>query len=435
MPGAPPSIPRLFVSKFTVDYSAPFRRHLNRLEVEIGREDYRHLKRVEMLAEAPTEGQFRGMVEITSRLLKTSQNNYNRDLLRRLGIRVYLDPVRYAVYYRLPDRTLRFTAAWREQVLQRFFHTAPAVDTGWRPGAPRLAGFEARFLPDGAGGVLLLRRSGERDPGQPLLTATHGPYDPHTLDVALYFLRTGKGAAALVNLGFSGREPLTDENLEKLKGWGVPLNPSNIDVIYPYVDDVGHPYCYKMEEGLGRYVKTIGGEPPALIIDIHGCVGTLPGDDRLVVGLGGFPPYRAVDDVGRPERRGDILHLSPHPPLRHGLSILRDLSENIYIQFCEAPHRGCHFFLMGGLQLIGRSFDPHQETQSLLPGEERTFLPGENIRWLPGAGGNALQRIVARRLRADALCLHVEIPTDVRRRIALKLRELEITDSLDSSAL
>jgi hypothetical protein len=59
----------------------------------------------------------------------------------------------------------------------------------------------------------------------------------------------------------------------------------------------------------------------------------------------------------------------------------------------------------------------------------------ENIRWLPGAGGNALQRIEARKLLADAICLHVEIPTSVRRRIALKLRELEIADSLDASAL
>jgi hypothetical protein len=431
----PRNIPKLFVSKFKVDYAAPFRRHLNRLEVEIGREDYRQLKRVELLPEPPAEGAFRVMEEITSRLLKTTQNNYNRDLLRRMGIRVYLEPLHYAVYYRLPERTLRFTAAWREQVLQRFFRTVPTADTGWRSGAPRLADFEVRFLSDRAGGVLLLRRIGEQDPEQPLLTATHGPYDPHSLDVTLYFLRTGKGRAALINLGFSGREPLTDENLEKLKGWGVPLNPSNIDVIYPYADAGGHPYCYKLEEGLRRYVKILGGPPPGLIMDIHGCVGTSPEDCRLVVGLGGFPPYPQPAELGRLERRGDILHLSPRSRLRRGLALLRDLSEEIYVQFCADPHCGYHFFVMGGLQLPGRRLDPHTEVRSLLPGEERTYLPDENIRWLPGAGGNALQRIEARKLRAGTTCLHVEIPTSVRRRIALKLRELEITDSLDASAL
>jgi hypothetical protein len=429
------SIPKLFKSRFTVDYSAPFRRHLNRLEVEIGREDYRHLKRVELLAESPAEKDFDAMEEITSRLLETTQNNYNRDLLRRLGIQVYLDVPQYAVYYRLPEKTLRFVATWRQQVLHRFFRTVPAEDTGWRSGAPRLADFEARFLPDQAGGVLLLRRSDRRGPSQPLLTATHGPYDPHSLDVTLYFLRTGKGGSALINLGFSGREPLTDENLEKLKSWGVPLNPSNIDVIYPYVDGGGHPYCYKLEEGLGRYVAILDRPSPELIIDMHGCVGTRPDDSRLVVGLGGFPPYPPCAEMGQMEKRGDIFHLSPSSPLRTGLFLLRDLSEEIYVQFCDAPNHGYHFFVMGGLHLLGRDLNPSTEVKSLLPGEERTYLPMENIRWLPGAGGNALQRIEARKLLADAICLHVEIPTSVRRRIALKLRELEIADSLDASAL
>jgi hypothetical protein len=134
-------------------------------------------------------------------------------------------------------------------------------------------------------------------------------------------------------------------------------------------------------------------------------------------------------------KRGDIFHLSPSSPLRTGLFLLRDLSEEIYVQFCDAPNHGYHFFVMGGLLLLGRDLNPSTEVKSLLPGEERTYLPMENIRWLPGAGGNALQRIEARKLLADAICLHVEIPTSVRRRIALKLRELEIADSLDASAL
>lgn len=428
-------IPELFINRFTVDYSAPFRRHLNRLEVEIGREDYRHLKRVELLAESPSEGVFNAMEEITSRLLETTQNNYNRDLLRRLGIRVYLDIPHYAVYYRLPEKTLRFIASWRRQVLRRFFSIIPTDDTGWRSGAPRLADFEVRFLPDQAGGVLLLRRIEGGEPDSPLLTATHGPYDPHSLDVTLYFLRAGKGGAALINLGFSGREPLTDENLEKLKNWGIPLNPSNIDVIYPYIDADGHPCCYKLEEGLGRYVSILDRPPPQLIIDIHGCVGTRHNDSRLVVGLGGFPPYPRLPEMGQLGKKDDVLHLSPSSPLRRGLALLRDLSDEIYVQFCDAPNHGYHFFMMGGLQLLGRELEPSAEVKSLLPGEERTYLPRENIRWLPGAGGNAIQRLEARKLRADAICLHVEIPTAVRRRIAIKLRELEITDSLDASAL
>jgi hypothetical protein len=435
VPVSRPDIPALFVSNFKVDYAAPFRRHLNRLEVEIGGEDYHHLKRVELLSESPPESQFAAMEEITVRVLETTQNNYNRDLLRRLGIRVYLDVPRYAIYYRLPDRSLRFTAAWRQKALARFFGEVPVGDTGWRSCGSALPEFSGRFLPDRSGGVLLLRRNGGPEGEKPLITATHGPYDPHTLDVALYFLRTGKAGAALINLGFSGREPLTDANLEKLKRWGVPLNPSNIDVIYPYTDEKGHPYCYKLEEGFGRFISLLEIGAPGLILDIHGCVGTLPEDIRLVVGLGGYPPYPCLEALGEARREEDVVHLRSHPELHHGLSLLRDLSDEIYLQFCDDRHSCYHFLVLGGLQLMGREVDPRNEVRSLLPGEERTFLPRENIRWLPGARGNALQRREARKLRPDALCLHVEIPTFVRNRMALRLRELEITDSFDSSAL
>jgi hypothetical protein len=435
VPDFRPDIPRLFVTDFKVDYGAPFRRHLNRLEVEIGGEDYRHLKKVELLDESPSEAQFAAMEEITSRVLETTQNNYNRELLQRLGIRVYLDVPRYAVYYRLPDRALRFIASWRQKALARFFHEIPIEDTGWRPCGSALPGFSGRFLPDRSGGVLLLRQNGRPGREWPLITATHGPYDPHTLDVALYFLRTGKAGAALINLGFSGREPLTDANLEKLKRWGVPLNPSNIDVIYPYTDEEGHPYCYKLEEGLGRLVDLLDIEPPGLILDIHGCVGTQPEDVRLVVGLGGVPPFPRLEVLGETRREKDVIHLRSHPVLHRGLSLLRDLSDEIYVQLCTAPHTCYHFFVLGGLQLLGREVDTRNEVRSLLPGEERTFLPREDIRWLPGARGNSLQRKEARKLSPEALCLHVEIPTFVRNRMALRLRELEITDSLDSSGL
>ncbi len=433
MPERRPRIPPLFVSDFRVDYSAPFRRHLNRLEVEIGREDYRHLKRVELLEELPSEAAFRGMEEITGRLLKTTQNNYNRDLLSRLNIRVYLDPGRYEIYYRLPDRCLRFVPAWRHKVLTRLFRHLPVADTDWHSCRAALPGFEARFLPDQAGGVLLLR--GKEEGEGPLLTATHGPYDPHTLEVAFYFLRTGKGGAALVNLGFSGREPLTDENLAQLTAWGVPLNPSNIDVIYPYVDPRGHPYAYKLEEGLVDLARALGRKPPTTVIDLHGCVGTLPDDRRVVVGLGGLPPFQEPGELGELEERGGVLHLGPHARLREGLALLRDLSDELYVQFCAAPHRCYNFVVLGKMQMLGRQLDPSTEIRSLLPGEQRTYLPAEDIRWLPGAGGNALQRREARKLRADALCLHVEIPTAVRRRMVLRLRALEIGDSLDASSL
>lgn len=435
MKPGPPKIPDLFRCEFEVDARAPFRRHLNRLEVEIGREDYRHLKRIDLVDDRLTEAAFAGMEEITARLLATTQNSYNRALLERLGVRIYLDATHYAVYYRLRDRVLRFVAAWRQKVLGRFFRQLPVADSGWQEAGPALPGFAARYLPDGAGGVLLLRREGGRHPDEPLLTATHGPYDPHTLEVALYFLRTGRGGAALINLGFSGREPLADENLERLKGWGVPLNPSNIDVIYPYVDAAGHPYCYKLEEGLVRLVEMLGGPPPQLVLDLHGCVGTSAGDRRLVVGLGGFPPWPRWEALGHLERHGEVLHLFPGERLRFGLGLLRALSPEIYVQLCTA-HRQCfNFALLGGLQLLGRDFDPGRDVASLLPGEQRSFLPRENLRWLPGAGGNALQRQGAARLNPEALCLHVEIPTSVRRDMALQLRELELAASLDSSSL
>jgi hypothetical protein len=435
MPRGAPDIPALFRHRFSVDYSAPFQRHLNRLEVEIGREDYRHLKKVELLATAPSEAQFAAMEEITARLLKTTQNNYNRDLLRRLNIRVYLDSRHYDVYYRLPDRSIRFIAAWRQKVLWRFFGQAPQQDTGWRPAGTRLAGFAARFHPDPAGGVLLLRRQHAHTGNFTLLTATHGPYDPHTFDVALYLLRSGCGTAAVINLGFSGREPLTDENLEKLKGWGIPLNPSNIDVIYPYLDASGHPHCYKLEEGLHRYVALLEGGPPQVIIDVHGCVGTQADDCRLIVGLGAAPPYPRLAALGRLETPDNGLLLAPKQILQSSLSLLRGLSTEISLQFCTGPHRCYHFRVGEEPPFSGRQVDPRTEACSLLAGEPRYFLPAEQTRWLPGAGGNALQRREAAKLRPDALCLHIEIPTAVRRRIALLLRELEIGDSLDASSL
>jgi len=435
MPRSPIDIPALFRHRFTVDYSAPFQRHLNRLEVEIGREDYRHLKKVELLATAPSAEQFGRMEEITARLLQTTQNDYNRILLQRLGIRVFLDPLFYDVYYRLPDRAIRFSASWRQKVLRRFFGRMPLQDTGWCPADERRPPLEARFLPDLAGGVLLLRRQEARQRPLPLLTATHGPYDPHTFDVALYLLRSNSGGTALINLGFSGREPLTDENLEKLKGWGIPLNPSNIDVIYPYVDAAGHPHCYKLEEGLNRFVAFLEGAPPPLIIDVHGCVGTHPDDRRIVVGLGGADPYPRLSGLGRLEAAGDRLQLAPGPKLMQGLALLRDLSAEASMQFCTAPQRCYHFRLDEGPPLQGRPVDPDRDVESLLAGEPRLFLPAEQTRWLPGAGGNALQRREAAKLGTGTLCLHVEIPTAIRRQIALRLRTLEIGDSLDASAL
>ncbi|MBE0596805.1 MAG: hypothetical protein IH614_06030, partial [Desulfuromonadales bacterium] len=267
--------------------------------------------------------------------------------------------------------------------------------------------------------VLLLR--GRQGGGRlPLLTATHAPYDPHTLEVTLFLLQTGRAGSAVVNLGFSGREPLTDENLRRLRDWGVPLNPSSIDAIYPYADATGHPHCYKLEENLPRYLAELGNPAPRLIIDLHGCVGTHPEDRRLVVGLGGFPPYPQPAELGRADEALDCLRLLPHPRLRRGLALLADFGE-IVVQFCTAAHRGYHLRLQPDGSLAGRRLDPRAEVKSLLEGEERSWLPGEAVRWLPGAGGNALQRLQARRLHPGLCCLHVEIPLRVRREIACRL--------------
>lgn len=431
-----PAISPLFLSQFEVDESVPFQRHLNRLEVEIGQEDYSQLKRVELLDKSPDEATFLAMVEITERLLKNTQNNYNRELLKRLQVRIYLDPIHYSIYYRLPDRCLRFVANWRQDVLRRFFAGVPTQDSAWHPCGHALPGFEGRYLPDAAGGALLLRHlQGATRQQQPLITASHGPYDPHTLEVTLYFLRTGKGGSAIINLGFAGREPLTDENLAQLDAWGVPLNPSNIDVIYPYVDEDGHPYCYKLEEGLPDYVAAMDLSLPDLVIDIHGCVGTFSDDRRVVVGLGGLPPFREPEQIGRLHRKEDVFYLQPHAVMQDGLTLVRDLSAEIYVQFCAGEHHGYNFALLGGMQLLGTRIDPRTDVASLLDGEDRAFLPKEDLRWLPGAGANALQRIAAHKLNPNSQCLHVEIPTTLRRKMVLKLRSLEIESSLDASGL
>ena len=431
-----PTISPLFLSQFEVDEAIPFRRHLNRLEVEIGQEDYSQLKRVELLAEAPAEATFSTMLEITERLLKSTQNNYNRVLLKRLQARIYLDPIHYSIYYRLPDRCLRFVATWRQAVLQRFFTEVPTKDSDWLPCGSALPDFEARYLTDYAVGALLLRhRQSDIRQQQPLITASHGPYDPHTLEVTLYFLRTGKGGSAIINLGFAGREPLADENLAQLESWGVPLNPSNIDVIYPYIDEHGHPYCYKLEEGLPKYVDALQLSLPELVIDIHGCVGTFSDDCRVVVGLGGLPPFREPDHFGTLSKEAGVLYLQPNAAMRRGLTMVRDLSAEMYVQLCAGPHLCYNFALLGGMQLLGAKIDPRVDVDSLLDDEERTFLPEEDLRWLPGAGANALQRIAAHKLNAHTQCLHVEIPTAVRRKIVLKLRSLEIESSLDASGL
>ncbi len=430
----PVTLSPLFINRFEVDEAAPFKRHLNRLEVEIAREDYAGLKQVEMVEPSPPEEYFGPFEELTERLLHTTQNNYNRHLLTQLQARVYLDVPRYHIYYRLPDRCIRFVPAWRERVLKRFFGQVPLADSGWRDCQQVLPGFRCKYLADGAGGALLLQAE-TCDPELPLLTVSHGPYDPHTLEVALYFLRSGKGQAAMINLGFSGREPLADANLQKLKDWGVPLNPSNIDVIYPYVDDLGHPYCYTHEEGLCRYVSQLDCPPPDLIVDVHGYVGTYAEDERVLVGMGGLPPYPQLAELGRMEARADVVHLQPDDRFRRGLTMVRELSDQIYVQFCTGAHQAYQLGLLGGLQLIGRTFDPHKEVSSLLPGEERSYLPQENIRWLPSAGANAKQRIEACKLGSRALCLHVEIPTRIRRQIALQMKQWAINESFTSSGI
>ncbi len=431
-----PSISPLFLSDFEVDATVPFQRHLNRLEVEIGQEDYSQLKHVERLEQPPTEATFSAMEELTARLLRTTQNNYNRALIKELGVRIYLDAADYTIYYRLPEFCLRFVATWRRAVLKRFFPEVPQATGDWRPCGRALPDFEARYLADEAGGVLLLRHvQSEVRHQRPLVTASHGPYDPHTLEVALYFLRAGKGGAALINLGFAGREPLTDANLSRLEAWGVPLNPSNIDVIYPYCNAQGHPYCYKLEEGLPRFVTEIGIALPELVLDVHGCVGTRPDDRRVVVGLGGLPPFAEPEHFGTFREEAGVLHLQPNDSLRQGLALVRELSDTMYVQLCSSAHRCYNFALLGGMQLLGAMVDPHADIGSLLEGEERAFLPGEDVRWIPGAGANALQRHAARKLNPQALCLHVEIPTAVRRKMVLRLRALEIESSLDASGL
>jgi len=430
------AISPLFLSNFEVDASVPFKRHLNRLEVEIGREDYSQLKRVERLAQSPAEEAFASMEELTGRILKTTQNNYNRQLIKELQVRIYLDAADYAIYYRLPQFCLRFVATWRQTVLERFFAEMPRSDSDWTACGRALPAFEARYLADEAGGVLLLRHTlPEERHRQPLVTASHGPYDPHTLEVALYLLRSGKGGTALINLGFAGREPLTDANLTRLTEWGVPLNPSNIDVIYPYSNAQGHPYCYKLEEGLSRYVAALDVALPELVLDIHGCVGTEVDDRRVVVGLGGLPPFAHPDQFGLLHETDHVLHLQPNAALRYGLELVRELSDTMYVQLCSAPHRCYNFALLGGMQLLGTEVDPRADLDSLLDGEERNFLSGEKVRWIPGAGANALQRHAARKLNPQTLCLHVEIPTAVRRKMVLRLKALEIESSLDASGL
>ncbi|WP_020674842.1 hypothetical protein [Geopsychrobacter electrodiphilus] len=426
------TISPLFVSDFTVDVNAPFERHLNRLEVEVGGEDYRDLKRVE-LVELP-DSAFTSMVELTERLLNTTQNTYNRQLLIALRARVYLDKLRYHVYYRLPQRTIRFVPSWRERVLTRVFGSLPLYSSDWIACPALLEGFSSRYLADGAGGSLLLQ-SDKPDPELPLLTVSHGPYDPHTLEVALYFLREGRARGAIINLGFSGREPLADQNLQKLKAWGVPLNPSNIDVIYPYVDADGRPNCYKQEEGLCAFISHFTAPTPVLIVDVHGYVGTSPEDRRVIVGLGGLPPYPDPHKMGLLELDGERVQLTPDGRLGQGLQMIRELSPEIVVQFCAGSHRGFHLELQDDLSLRGRFFDPRQEVESLLRGEERNYLKAENVRWLPSAGANALQRIQACNLQRCAGCMHVEIPTLIRQRMALRMKELAITDSLTSSGL
>lgn len=416
----PANISPLFVNRFRVDESAPFERHLNRLEVEIACEDYSGLKQVELITPPPADDFYADLKDLTERLLHTTQNNYNRELILQLGIRIYLDVAKYHVYYRLPDCCIRFRPSWREKVLHNFFGRLPEADSDWQD-CLFLPEFKCRFIADEAGGTLLLTKA-EADPQLPVLTVSHGPYDPHTLEVALYFLHFGKGRAALINLGFSGREPLADSNLQKLKEWGVPLNPSNIDVIYPYVDDRGHPYCYKHEEGLCLYVNDLPGPAPRLIVDVHGYVGTHEEDQRILVGLGGLPPYPEVNELGRLEVSKDVVYLQPADWLSRGLRMVRELSEEIYVQFCTGPHQAYHLGMLGGLQLIGRQFDPRQEVASLLAGEERSYLPKENVRWLPSAGANAKQRIEACKLGCRAQCLHVEIPTRTRRQIAWQMQ-------------
>ncbi len=428
-------IPPLFLNRFEVDSSAPFQRYLNRLEVEIAAEDYQELLRVERLWRPLTGPVCERMVDLTERLLMITQNQYNRQMLQQKGARIYLDREAYRVYFHLQNQWLCFVPVWREGILRRFLRYLPSSKTDWHSCQTELPGFECRYLPDEAGGTLLLRHRDGVSPDQPLLTAAHGPYDPHTFEVMLFFLRSGKASAAVVNLGYSGREPLTDTNVQRLRLWECPLNPSNLDVVFPYTDEEGLPYSYKTERHLGTFVRTLGMKPPPLIIDIHGCVGTGPEDQRLMVGLGGMPPFPVLEKLGELTRRGSVFHLKPQARLRQGLGLLRDLSDELYVQFCSSLSEGYQFFVLGRLQLLGRKVDLKREVGSLLDGEERSYLPDEHIRWLPGAGANALQRVEAGLIDPNIQCLHVEIPTFVRQKIRLHLKELAINESLDSSSL
>jgi hypothetical protein len=412
-----PRLPELFLNSFIVEHVNPFRRHLNCLEVEIGGEDYRHLLRIDAMTEGETGIDFSAAQEITDRLLSTTQNSYNRVLLERLRVRIYLDLKSYAVYYRLPDKVLRFSALWRDRLLTSFFSEVPQADSGWQAAGGLFPEFEGRFLPDESGGVLLVRRL-DRQGQEALLTTTHAPYDPHTLELTLHALRASLAGAALINLGFSGREPLPDENLEMLKSWGVPLNPSSIDSIYPYADVQGQPFCYKLEKQLPALVGLLGGPLPPLIIDLHGYVGTHPGDERLIVGLGGASPFSRLSAHGHGVRQGSHLSLHPRPALSRGLRLLRSFSREIHVQFCTSARQGYNLRLDETGSLHGQPVDLAREVVSLLPGECRSWVPGAGIRWLPGSGGNALQRRMARLISRQILCLHVEVPTSVRRRIA-----------------
>ena len=158
---------------------------------------------------------------------------------------------------------------------------------------------------------------------------------------------------------------------EVITEWGIPLNPSNIDVIYPYVDAAGHPCCYKLEERLAHYVTLLDRGAPQLIIDLHGCVGTRPEQERLIVGLGGAPPFPELAALGRLELEGDRASLLPAPLLRHGLSLLLGISGDICLQFCSAPERCYHFRLAPGERLPGRAVNPQRDARSLIAGEPR----------------------------------------------------------------
>ena len=142
-----------------------------------------------------------------------------------------------------------------------------------------------------------------------------------------------------------------------------------------------------------------------------------------------------TEELARLEQSGETTLLFPHRALTHGLSFIRELSDEIYLQLCCQPDQCYQFAVLGRLQMVGRKISPKQDVASLLEGEERCYLPRENIRWLPGAGANALQRLEARKLQRDLLCLHVEIPTNIRRNMVLKYRELQIDSSLAASSL